>query len=137
MKQIALLTERKKNFPPPPQKKKQIGNKLLYSQIGIRNKAVLIHQSGNKVFHGQIGNKNRTIPKYQFENNKFHLQSVGTKCSCFTLERTFCSYLVKKLVLLQLIGTQKRGTVGMRGTLLLKFRKRRLNLKSVKTQAKT
>ena len=54
------------------------GNKMVYKQIGTRNRMVLNHQFGNNVFHAQIGTRNKTVLNYQFGNNVFHEQ-IGTR----------------------------------------------------------
>ena len=87
------------------------------------------------MFHAQIGTWNKTVLIYQFENNMFLLQ-LGTWNEMFTFY-TFCSYLVKKLALLESIGTQKRGTVDARGTFLFTYWNSQGNLKSVTKGAKT
>ena len=50
-------------------------NKMVYKQIGTRNKMVLNHQFGNNVFHARIGTRNKTLLNYQFGNNVFHEQA--------------------------------------------------------------
>ena len=60
----------------------QFRNNMFHSEIGIRNKTVLIYQFGNNVFHLQIGTRNKTVLIYQFGNTMFHLQT-GTRNEMF------------------------------------------------------
>ena len=56
----------------------QFRNSVFHSEIGTRNKTVLIYQFGNDVFHGQIGTRSKTVLIYQFRNSVFHSQ-IGTR----------------------------------------------------------
>ena len=57
---------------------RQFRNNMFHSEIGTRNKTVLIDQFGNSVFHLQIGSRNKTVLIDQFGNSAFHLQ-IGTR----------------------------------------------------------
>ena len=60
----------------------QFRNSVFHSEIGIRNKTVLIWQFRNSVFHLKIRTRNKTVLICQFGNSMFHLQ-IGTRNEMF------------------------------------------------------